>query len=173
MGLLVIEHAPFAWLSNLITEGCFDFWVNGTCSLRVVHLRFLLFWIVCNFIKDAGCKRLQDWLYPPDCSGSKFQSYTWGDYPISRCIFIYMVVLKKISPELSLISEKLLNHCLREKCIPSLRKMSTVSPVFFFNAAERSSMPQYRAISFFIVIRKLVKSVINHKVVEQEQHPER
>ena len=75
-----------------------------------------------------------------------------------------VVVLKNFSPEISPILEKLFNRCVKEKCVPSSWKVSSVCPIFK-NSGERSSPSQYRPINLLSVISKIIESILNRHIL--------
>ena len=78
---------------------------------------------------------------------------------------IPVVVLKNLSPELSLIIAKLFNRCIKEKCFPSSWKLSSVRPVFK-NCGEHSTPSQYRPISLLSTITEVFEIILNKHVMD-------
>ena len=70
---------------------------------------------------------------------------------------IPVVVLKNCEPELSYILAELFNKCLKESCFPNCWKVSSVVPVFK-NVRERSTAENYRPVSLFSVVSKVLIS---------------
>ena len=77
---------------------------------------------------------------------------------------IPVVVLKRISPELSPILAKLFNRCIRAGCFPTSWKFSVVCPVYK-NSGDRQSPSQYRPISLLCIISKIFESIINQQIM--------
>ena len=68
---------------------------------------------------------------------------------------IPVVVLKNCEPELSYIPAELFNKCLKESCFPDCWKVSSVVLVFK-NVGERSAAKNYRPVSLFSVVSKVL-----------------
>ena len=77
-----------------------------------------------------------------------------------------MVVLKNFEPELSHILAELFNMCLKESCFPDCWKVSLVVPVFNKNFGERSTAKNYCPVSLFSVVSKVLKKLVNNKIVD-------
>ena len=78
---------------------------------------------------------------------------------------IPVVVLKNCEPELSYILAELFNMCLKESCFPHCWKVSLVVPVFK-NVGERSTAKNYRPVSLFCVISKVIEKLVNNRIVD-------
>ena len=78
---------------------------------------------------------------------------------------IPVVVLKNCEPEHSYILAELFNKCLKESCFPDCGKVSSVVPVFK-NVGERSTVKNYRPVSFLFVVSKVFEKLVNNRIVD-------
>ena len=75
-----------------------------------------------------------------------------------------VVVLKTCEPEFSYILAELFNKCLKESCFPDCWKVSSVVPVFN-NVGEKSTVKNYRPVSFLSVVSKVFEKLVNNRIV--------
>ena len=78
---------------------------------------------------------------------------------------IPVVVLKNCDPGLSDVLAELFNKCLKESCFPDCWKVLSVVPVFK-NVGERSTTQNYRPVSLFSVVSKVLEKLVNNRIAD-------
>ena len=81
----------------------------------------------------------------------------------SDCIPV--VVQKNCEPELCYILAELFNKCLKESSFPDCWKILSVVPVFK-NVGERSTPKNYRSVSLFFVVSKVLEKLVNNRIFD-------
>ena len=78
---------------------------------------------------------------------------------------IPVVVLKNCEPELSYITAKLFDKCLKDCCFPDCWNVSSVVPVFK-NVGERSTAKNYHPVSLLSVVSNVFEKHVNNRIVD-------
>ena len=81
---------------------------------------------------------------------------------------IPVVVLKNCEHELSFIAAELFNICLKRSCFVDCWKVSFVVPVFK-KVGERSIARNYCPVVLLSVISKILKKLVNNKIVDHQE----